>query len=60
MIFYNTILESVKEFRKFRFRSTAPFKDKKFQLTQHGEHLKTEQYWGSADHGEVDLESDVN
>ena len=29
-------------------------------LSQHIYHWKTEQYWGSADRGEVDLDSDVN
>ena len=40
--------------------SIAPFKDTKFPLPQHSEHLKMEQYRGLANCGELDLNSDVN
>ena len=44
----------------FRFRSTATFKDTKFLLPKRSKHQKTEQYQGSADRGELDLNSEVN
>ena len=44
----------------FKFRSTSTFKDTKFLLPQCSEHRKTEQYQGSANRGELDLNLDVN
>ena len=43
-----------------RFWSTATFKDNKFLLPKRSEQQKTEKYQGSADRGELDLNSDVN
>ena len=40
--------------------STATFKDTRLSLPQHNNDWKTDQYWGSADHGELDLNSEVN
>ena len=42
------------------FISTALFNDTQFPLPPHGEHWKTEKYWGSANRSEVDLDSDIN
>ena len=42
------------------FQSTATFKYTKLSLPKRNKYLKKEQYQGSADHGEIDLKSDVN
>ena len=57
---YNTIFEAVKLFHIIRFLSTTKFVDTKLPLPQPREHWNTKQYWGSADCGEVDLDSEVN
>ena len=51
---------AVKWFHKFWFRSTTTSADTKFVLPKPSYYWKTDHYWGSADHGEVDLDSDVN
>ena len=58
IIYVTTFFEAVKEFHKLRFQSTAKFSDTKFLLLQHSKNWKTEQYWGSSDCGEIDLDSD--
>ena len=40
--------------------STSPFEKNHFQLPCHGNHWKTDQYRGSDNCGEVDIDSDVN
>ena len=40
--------------------STEPFEYTKLTLPQHSKHQKTDQYWGSVNRCELDLNSDVN
>ena len=61
LCYYRTqCFEAVRESHKLTFRSAIKFADTKLSLTQHSEHLNTEQYWGSADRVEVDVDSGVN
>ena len=50
----------VKEIHKLQFQSTTTSADTKFLLPKPIYHWKTEQYWGSVHHIEVDIESEVN
>ena len=59
-IFCHSFLKQSNNSKKYIFRSTTAFADTKFPLPQHRYHWKTEKYWGSADCGEVYLDSNVN
>ena len=61
LCYYRTqFFEAVRKSHKLTFRSAITFADTKLPLHQHGEHLNTEKYRGSADRGEVDVDSGIN
>ena len=61
-ILCHNVLKHSNNFINFdlQFWSTAIFTDTRLLLTQHRKHQKTEQYQRSADHADLDLDSDVN
>ena len=59
-IFCHKFFEGVKEIHKRQFLSTKASADTSFLLPQTSKQWNTENYWGSEDRGEVDIDSDVN
>ena len=59
-VFSNAIFEVVKWFHKIRFWSTTTIADTLLPLPQHIKHWKKDQYRGSVNCGEVDLDSVIN
>ena len=59
-IFEQIFSASVKEIHRLWLQSTTKSADTKFLSPQHSNHWNIEHYWGSANCGEVDLDSDIN
>ena len=58
--FEHNLFAAVKEIHKLLFQSTTKSAETKFLLPKPSNHWKTDHYWGSDDHGEVDIDSDLN
>ena len=59
-IFKHIFFAAVKEIHRLWLWSTTTSVDTKSPLPQHRKNRNTDQYWGSEDRGEVDIDSDVN
>ena len=60
VVFTTQLFDEVKVIHKLQLQLTTTFVDTRFLLPLNRDHWKIDQFWGSANHGEIYLDSDVN